>query len=55
MVMIDPSHISPFRYEHNKTLNGVLGKASLRITVEDALINNSWRKCGADIDVSSLG
>ena len=55
MVMIDPSHIAPFRYEHTKILNGILGKASVRITIEDALVNKTWRKCGSNVDLSGLG
>ena len=55
MVMIDPSHVSPFRYEATQTLNGILGKASLRISVEDALVDKSWRKCGTSVDMTDMG
>ena len=52
--MFDPSHIAPFRQEHTKILNGILGKASVRITVEEALVNKTWRKCDSNVDLSGL-
>ena len=49
-VMIDPTCIAPMRFDQLRVLNGIVGKSSVRIVVQDALQNNSWRKVNAAVD-----
>ena len=42
--------ISPMRYSEMDILNGIIGKSSVRLCVEDALLNKSWRKVGKRIE-----
>ncbi len=54
-VMVDPTCVSPMKYDQLEILNGIIGKSSVRIVVDDALHNKSWRKVNAAIDTSDLG
>ncbi len=54
MVMVDPACISPMKYDQLKILDGIVGKSSVRITVEDALRHKSWHKVNAVVDTSGL-
>ena len=55
MVVVDPTYVSPMKYDALEVLNGIVGKSSVRIVVDDALQNKTWRKVGKDIDTSDLG
>jgi len=49
-VMLDPSCISPMRYDQLEILNGIVGKSSVRLSVEEALANKHWRKVDKSIE-----
>ena len=38
------------KYDHLEVLNGFVGKSSVRLTVEEALQNKTWRKVGQEIE-----
>ena len=52
--MVDPVCISPMKYNQLEILNGIIGKSSVRITVEDALRHKTWSKVNAVVDTSGL-
>ena len=48
--MVDPTCIAPMKYDQLKILNGIVGKSSVRIVVEDALFDKNWRKVNKAVD-----
>ena len=54
MVVVDPTCISPMKYDQLEILNGIIAKSSVRIVVGDALHNKTWRKVNAPVDTSFL-
>ena len=55
MVLVDPACVAPMRYSAMQVLSGIVGKSSVRLTLEDAQIGEGgWRKVNAPIDTSFL-
>ena len=55
MVLVDPACVAPMRYSAMQVLGGIVGKSSVRLTLEDAKLGEKgWRKVNAPIDTSFL-